>query len=150
MSRKADKTSKGGKMFKKTKQMLLKLRDQVIEEIAERRKMESSDLKNEIGDFYDSADEERDRQLSHLLSDREREKLFEIDEALQRIEEGTYELCEECGKKIGENRLKIMPFARLCVPCQSEHEKKSEKRKYEEEGFYRDLNFPEFFDENEE
>jgi DnaK suppressor protein len=149
MKKKTTKTE--SKTQKKAKQMLLKLRDQVIEEIAEKRKMESVDLKNEISDFYDSADEERDRQLSHLLSDREREKLFEIDEALMRIEEGTYGICEECGKKILETRLRIMPFARLCVACQSEQEKKSEKaRKYAEETPYRDLNFPEFFEENEE
>lgn len=131
--------------------MLLKLRDHVINEIAEKRKMESSDLKNEIGDFYDSADEERNRQLSHLISDRDREKLFEIDEALQRIEEGTYGTCEECDKKILETRLRVMPFARLCIACQSDWEKKGEKsRRSEEEAFYRDLNFPDFFEEGEE
>lgn len=142
---------KGGKMYKKAKQMLLKLREQILEEIAEKRKMGSNELKNEIGDFYDSADEERDRQLSLLLGERDREKLFEIDEALQRIEEGVYGTCEECGKKITESRLKIMPFARFCVTCQSELEKKSEKaKKYEEESIYRDVNIPEFFEENEE
>ena len=149
MKKKAKKTK--SKTQKKAKQMLLKLRDQVIDEIAEKRKMESVDLKNEIGDFYDSADEERDRQLHHILTDREREKLFEIDEALQRIEDGTYGICEECGKKILESRLRVMPFARLCVACKSAIEKKSEGvRKYEEETFYRDLNFPDFFEEGEE
>jgi DnaK suppressor protein len=136
---------------KKAKQMLLKLRDRLIDEIAEKRKMESNNLKDEIADFYDSADDERDRQLSHLISDRDREKLFEIDEALQRIDEGTYGICEECGKKILESRLRVMPFARLCVPCQSDLEKKGEKiRVVEEETFYRDLNIPEFFEDTEE
>ena len=131
--------------------MLLKLRQHVLEEIAEKRKMEIDAVKNEIGDFYDSADAERTRQFVHLLGDRDREKLFEIDDALQRIEEGSYGSCEECGKKISDDRLKIMPFARLCVFCQSEHEKKSERaKKYSEETLYRDLNFPEFFEENEE
>jgi len=136
---------------KKAKQMLLKLRDQLIDEIAAKRKMESNDLKSEISDFYDSADEERDRQLSHLLSDRDREKLFEIDEALQRIEEDSYGICEECGKKILETRLRIMPFTRFCVPCQSNLEKRGERiKRFEEETFYRELNIPEFFEDTEE
>jgi DnaK suppressor protein len=144
-------TSKGGKMNKKIKQMLHKMRAQLMKEIAEKRKIEIDDLKDEIADFYDSADEERDRQFSHLLCDRDREKLFEIDEALQRIEEKTYGICEECGKKITESRLKVMPFARLCISCQSELEKKSEKaKKYTDGTPYRDLSFPEFFEENEE
>ena len=136
---------------KKAKQMLLKMRDHLIEEIAEKRKMESSALKDEIADFYDSADEERDRQLSHLISDRDREKLFEIDEAIQRIEEGAYGICEECSKKILETRLRVMPFARHCIACQSALEKKGEKTKgFEEETLYRDLSFPEFFEDTEE
>lgn len=136
---------------KRAKQMLLKMRDELIEEIAEKQKIESDTLRDQLVDFYDSADDERDRQLQYLLTDRDREKLLEIDEALQRIEEGTYGICEECGKKILESRLRAMPFARLCVSCKSEWEKNRETtRRYEEEIFYRDLNFSEFFEDTEE
>ena len=127
-------------MYKTIEKMLIKMRDELIEEIARNRKMETNDLKDEIGDLYDSADNERDRQLSHLLNDRDREKLVEIDDALERIEDGTYGICEECGKRITSNRLKIMPFARLCVPCKSDTEKKiGQFRRVEEEAPYRDL-----------
>jgi len=120
--------------------MLIKMRDELIEEIARNRKMETDELRNEIGDLYDSADNERDRQLSHILNDRDRGKLIEIDEALERIDDGTYGICEECGKRIDSNRLKIMPFARLCVPCKSDIEKQlGQFRKIEEEAPYREL-----------
>jgi len=116
------------------------MRDELIEEIARNRKMETDELRNEIGDLYDSADNERDRQLSHILNDRDRKKLIEIDEALERIEDKTYGICEECGKRIASNRLKIMPFARLCVPCKSNIEKQmGQFKKVEEEAHYREL-----------
>ena len=120
--------------------MLITTREELIEEIARTRKMEADDLKNEIGDIYDSADNERDRQLSHILNDRDRKKLIAIDEALQRIEDGTYGICEECGKKISPNRLKVLPFADLCVPCKSDTEKQmGQYKKVDEEAPYKDL-----------
>jgi DnaK suppressor protein len=126
-------------MYKTNKTMLLKMRDELIEEIAKNRKMETNDLRNEIGDLYDSADNERDRQLSHILTDRDRAKLLEIDEAIERIEDGSYGICWECGKRININRLKILPLARLCVTCKSDTEKQVSYKKSEEEAPYREL-----------
>jgi DnaK suppressor protein len=126
-------------MYKTIKKMLNEMRDELIEEIARNRKIETDDLKDEISDLYDLADNERDRQLSHILSDRDRKKIIEIDEALERIEDKTYGICEECGKRITSNRLNIMPFARLCVPCKSESEQIGQFSKVEDEASYRNL-----------
>ncbi len=93
-------------MYKTIQKMLFEMRDELIEEIARNRKIDTEDLRNEIGDLYDSADNERDRQLSHILTDRDRKKLIEIDEALERIEDKTYGCCEECDRKITASRLK--------------------------------------------
>ena len=126
-------------MYKTIKKMLNEMRDELMEEIARNRKVETDDLKDKIGDIYDLADNERDRQLSHILSDRDRKKLVEIDEALERIKDKTYGICEECGKRITPNRLKIMPFARLCITCKSESEQLGQFSKVEEETSYRNL-----------
>ena len=126
-------------MYKTIKKMLTGMRDELIEEIARNRKIETNDLKDEIGDIYDLADNERDRQLSHILSDRDRKKLVEIDEALERIEDKTYGICEDCGKRVTSNRLKIMPFARLCITCKSESEQLGQFSKVEDETSYRNL-----------
>ena len=127
-------------MYKTIQKMLIKMRDELIEEIARNRKIETDDLRDEIGDLYDSADNERDRQLSHILTDRDRKKIVEIDEALERIEDKIYGICEECGKRITPNRLKIMPFARLCISCKSESEKQmGQFGKVEVETPYKDL-----------
>ena len=126
-------------MYKTIKKMLNGMRDELIEEIARNRKVETDDLKDKIGDIYDLADNERDRQLSHILSDRDRKKLVEIDEALERIEDKTYGICEDCGQRVTSNRLKIMPFARLCITCKSESAQVGQFSKVEDETSYRDL-----------
>ncbi len=56
------------------------------------------------------------------LMESERQILFEIDEALQRIEHGTYGVCEGLGECIGKRRLEAIPWARYCVKCASLHE----------------------------
>ena len=60
--------------------------------------------------------------MDFALMEMESETLRKIDEALRRIEEGTYGGCEECGEKIGEARLKALPFASTCRDCQQRRE----------------------------
>ncbi len=52
-----------------------------------------------------------------------KDTLNKIDEALRRMDEGTYGLCEECGIEISKERLRIIPFALLCVECKEQREK---------------------------
>jgi len=87
----------------------------------------------DIGDEGDRADTERTHEISILLSVRDKEKLQAIDEALEKLREGTYGVCEECGDEIGPGRLKAMPLARLCVPCQSRLEKETAHQRVAEE-----------------
>ena len=67
--------------------------------------------------------------LTLFLNDREREKLHAIDEALQRIKDKTYGLCESCEGEIQLGRLKVLPFTRLCVKCQEETGKRERASK---------------------
>ena len=92
------------------------------------------------GDIYDQASSERDRELGLLLGDREREKVHSIDEALLRIAEGEYGICEECDEDIPLGRLKAMPFTRHCVKCKSDLEKlQAQTKRVEEERAYREI-----------
>lgn len=52
-----------------------------------------------------------------------RKQMIDIDDAIRKIEEGTYGTCEECGDEISEKRLAVMPTATLCVDCQENREK---------------------------
>ena len=127
-------------MLEDVKEMLLKTREELLSDIAENMRIESDSLKSEIGDFYDLANDENGRQFLLLLCNRDRIKLQEIQEALKKIDEGTYGFCEECGSKISKKRLKIIPFARLCVNCKSESEKlEGGKKKSNEDSFYKGL-----------
>jgi DnaK suppressor protein len=110
-------------MHEEAKEILLKMKEELIEEIAANMKVESDVLKSEIGDTFDLAVDERDREMTLLLCDRDQEKLIAIEEVLKKIKDGTYGICEECGKEINKARLKAMPFAKLCVSCKSRIEK---------------------------
>ena len=127
-----------------TKRVLLKRREDLMKEIVGNRERESDPLKKDIGDIYDEASSERERELSLTLGDRDRQKLIEIDEALQRLEKGEYGVCESCGEKIATGRLKAQPFARLCISCKSEEERQeARQKKFEAEGVYRSINYTE-------
>ena len=105
------------------KDMLLKMREDTVKKIAGNMKMEIGHVQEALSDMYDQADDERDRQFTILLCDRDRETLSQIDDALERLEDGEYGLCEECGDKISKGRLNVRPFARYCVTCKSKLEK---------------------------
>ncbi len=72
----------------------------------------------------DVATDNYDREFSLGLADNEQKILSRIETALERIEEKNFGLCETCGKKISKARLKAVPYAELCVPCQEKQEKK--------------------------
>ena len=93
----------------------------------------------DIGDEGDRADTERTQEVSILLSLRDKEKMLAIEEALEKVREGTYGVCEECGDEIGAGRLKAMPLAKLCIPCQSRLEKETAHQKFAEGKFDQSL-----------
>jgi RNA polymerase-binding transcription factor DksA len=64
-----------------------------------------------------------DREFALNLMSTEHDSLYEIDEALRRISLGSYGLCDGCGCAIEKARLQALPFARMCIRCQSEMEK---------------------------
>ncbi|HCC68770.1 MAG TPA: hypothetical protein DEP99_02680 [Nitrospiraceae bacterium] len=65
-----------------------------------------------------------------LLSTR-KEDLTKMDESLRKLAEGTYGVCEDCGKEVSEERLKVLPFAIYCRDCQEKKEKLEEVEKEE-------------------
>ncbi len=115
------------------RKLLLGLRDETLAKIEEemgakvREDPRFSSLSTmDIGDLsqLDLA-EDIDYSLLQLYV----ERLRNIEEALRRLEEGTYGYCEECGKPIGLKRLKVLPFTRYCVKCQERLEKMGQPSK---------------------
>ena len=120
--KKTTKKSKPG-WQKEIQKMLLLMRKELLQEVSQSIRAESDHLKHDIGDFYDHASNDRDRELSLMLADREREKLVYVDDALKRIELGTYGICESCDEVIDKERLMAMPFTKLCLSCQEDLER---------------------------
>lgn len=126
--------------LKAAKDRLEEMRRAIVREIKDDLRQGREGSKEDGMDTYDLASEERDREISFILGDRDREKLQSIETALARIEDGTYGICENCESEIAPGRLEAMPFSRLCVSCQAEQEKEARmQRRFDDERAYRRL-----------
>lgn len=85
--------------------------------------------KDTFPDPTDRASLEANRNAMLRIRDRERKLLSKIDEALARIDDGTYGLCEECNGPIAVDRLKARPVTTLCIECKSEQEDQEQRRR---------------------
>ena len=125
-------------VLKRARERLLQMKRDIHREIEAGLREGREGAKEDGMDAYDLATEERDREISMILSDRERGKLQAIEDAVERIDDGSYGICESCESDIAEGRLEAMPFTRLCVSCQAEREKQDKlTRRAEADRSYR-------------
>jgi DnaK suppressor protein len=99
--------------------ILRRLRDETYEGIARYRQDQSQEKESSPGDEMDVARASAAVDTHANLIDRAESRLRLIDEALARVENGTYGICADCGDEIGLERLKVLPFAVRCVDCES-------------------------------
>ena len=83
---------------------------------------ELTDSNEVFADPADRATAESDRSFTLRIRDRERRLIRKIQSALQRIDDGSYGICEDCGEEIGVPRLKARPVTKLCINCKSKQE----------------------------
>jgi len=88
----------------------------------------SNDYKEELLDPTDRASLESNRNFTLRIRDRERRLIQKLNEALERIEDGTFGICEMCGKNISEKRLMARPVTTLCIECKTEQEQREKMR----------------------
>ena len=81
-----------------------------------------SDMKENMPDPADRATLESDRNFTLRIRDRERKLIGKIKDALERIDNGTYGICDSCEEEIGEKRLKARPVTTLCIDCKKRQE----------------------------
>jgi len=126
--------------LKKARETLNEMRAQLLRSVQEELHEGREQTKDEGMDTYDLASDARDREINVILTDRDRDKLQAIDDALARIDDGSYGVCESCESDIAEGRLEALPFTRLCINCQAEREKEAKTMKrFEEDRTYRRL-----------
>jgi len=113
--------------IEKLKQFLLQKREEVIGGVMQIRASSQEMGQDGIQDMADEASNLYNQQILMSLNENQRKTLREVDEALDRIEEGTYGICDSCEKPIALKRLQIKPFAKYCVQCQDVIEKQMDK-----------------------
>lgn len=73
-------------------------------------------------DLVDRANDAYNREFMLSLSGSERDALLEVEQAIERLDDGTYGQCDHCEEKIPARRLQAVPWARYCIDCQEEAE----------------------------
>lgn len=120
----------------KFKKLLLEKRQAMIDEMSGLNTQFDTTLKESTGDLsshsYHMADQGTDameREMAFMMSSKSGRLVYHIDEALLRIEDGTYGKCFTCKKQISIPRLEAVPHARFCIDCKSKEEQKNSGRK---------------------
>jgi len=114
------------------KKIVLKRKEEILDEIKhisedtlkKSQKEAAGDISGYTYHMADVATDTYDREFSLSLASNVRETLYELDDALKKIDEGTFGICEGCKSLITKVRLKAVPYTRLCVKCQQKKEKR--------------------------
>ncbi len=114
------------------KKIILKRKEEIDDEIKhisndtlkKSQKDASGDISGYTYHMADVATDNYDREFSLGLASNDRQSLYDLNDALKRIEDGTFGICEDCKCLITKVRLKAVPQARLCVKCQEKREKR--------------------------
>jgi len=110
------------KQIEELKETLIVRREKIDKNIQGSRESIDSLKDSECKDEYDYAEVSSDSFKEGIIANQQIEELKEIDEALKRIEKGTYGICEMCDESIAIGRLRAKPFAKFCTPCREIHE----------------------------
>jgi DnaK suppressor protein len=110
---------------------LLEERERVERALANLREDHSGSLDDEVEEVSATSDNHvaetasatLGREIDYTLGENSEEVLNQIDEALKRLDEGTYGTCARCGKEIAAERLEAYPWASLCIDCRREAER---------------------------
>ncbi len=120
-------TARAARMPKKELERYRKLLHEkkhgLLAELAKTKNAEEETTEESTQDIADKAVSSYTREFLYSLTDSERDTLVQIDQALARIEEGTYGFCQNCGALMNEKRLTALPWSRHCVNCQELAEK---------------------------
>jgi DnaK suppressor protein len=119
------------KLLEKFRKLLLAERDSVLKHLMNLKGSSEQELEQESGDEVDIASNEITANALQKLGTREQKHLSKIETALQKIEEGSYGTCEECGEEISPARLEARPVALFCIDCKTLQE--TRERQYVDE-----------------
>ncbi|RXJ99103.1 molecular chaperone DnaK suppressor DksA [Arcobacter sp. CECT 8986] len=110
------------KQIEELRQALLTRQELITKNIEGSRNNISSMQGIECNDDYDYAEISSDSFKEGIIANQQLKELKEIEDALKRIKEGTYGICEMCDEAIAIGRLRAKPFAKFCTPCREIYE----------------------------
>ena len=120
--------------LKQFKDLLLRVRASVAGEIKSIAKEASKNPRESSGDLSsytvhlaDMSADTYERELAMNIASSEQEVLYQIDDALKRIDEGAYGQCQSCEQVISMSRLKAVPYTSMCIDCQRTQEQKTKR-----------------------
>lgn len=111
------------KQLKKFKAQLEDMKGKILSDV-EQTLSEMTTQTGNIPDPNDRATVESDRNFELRIRDRERKLMNKIEEALERIDGGSYGVCEGCGEEISVKRLEARPVAKYCIDCKTKQEQR--------------------------
>jgi DnaK suppressor protein len=110
----------------KIKEKLLQQKQALAEDVNKKVEgLHQFQSKDDMTDFTDQSSMESNRDILLQMSDRDMNLLEKIERSLEKIEEGSYGVCEDCGCEIAEERLRAHLIVSLCVDCKTEKEKRN-------------------------
>ncbi len=118
----------GDKENKQYRVLLNGMREELLNEAGKAVSGMSGTEKENFPDPTDRASLETDRNFLLRVKDRERKLISKVDEALKRIDDGTYGVCELCGESISTKRLEVRPVTTCCIECKTEEEENEKGR----------------------
>lgn len=110
------------KQIEELKEILLERRDLITSNIQGSRESINSLKDSECNDEFDYAEVSSDSFKEGIIVNQQIKELAEIEDALKRINKGTYGVCEMCDETIAIGRLRAKPFAKFCTPCREIYE----------------------------
>ena len=109
--------------FEKYRKRLLIRQEELILDISRNRQVTDETVDEQAQDMVDRATSAYTREFAFSLSESDRKALLLIEQALLRIEQGTYGVCVHCQGVVQEKRLEAVPWARHCLECQEMQDK---------------------------
>ena len=120
--------------IKQLRQLLITERTKLAEEIKSIARDASTSPRDASGDLSaytvhmaDMAADTYERELSMNIASSEQQILYQIDEALKRLDDGSFGVCQQCNQPISVSRLKAVPYASLCIECQRAKEQQRKR-----------------------
>jgi DnaK suppressor protein len=109
--------------FARAKEQLLKQRQELLQEVSNSYATCREIGQDGVPDIGDMSSLAYSREVLFNLSETQRQRIHDIDVALDQIEKGAYGICMSCGEEIPPRRMEVRPFSRYCIECKTDIEK---------------------------